>query len=251
MKKLLASDLDGTLIFNGKLKEIDVKSVSLLREENIFGISTGRPYNGVSFLKKDYNLEADFYILLNGAFILDKDLNVLKHERISFDVVNEIFLKYNSCYVFGVDEGKETSILFGKNNYTWENTKYKTIEDLKHIDTSLISIGFLGDSVETTQRVCDEINKDFSNYVTAYRNANFIDVVPSGCSKGKALESVAKIFGIALENVYAIGDSFNDLSMFEFTNNSFTFPHAEKDVQNKAKYMVDSVSECINKYILG
>ena len=106
MKKLLASDLDGTLIFNGKISDDDIESIARLRKENnIFGVSTGRPYNGVSFLTRDYGIEIDFYVLLNGTLVLDKNLNVLKHEKIPFDIVENIFHEYKDCSLFGIDQG--------------------------------------------------------------------------------------------------------------------------------------------------
>lgn len=252
MKKLLASDLDGTLIFNGEISSGDIESIKKFRSENnIFGVSTGRPYNGVSFLTRDYGIEIDFYVLLNGALVLDKNLNVLKHEKIPFDVVKNIFEEYKDCSLFGIDQGYETSILFGDSFYIWDNIYLRNIDDLKDKECSLISIDFSNKSPDEVEKICENINNKFSGSLVTYRNLSFIDIVPSGCSKGEGVRTIYKNLNINKNNVCVIGDSFNDLSMFSMTENSFSFFGADEKIKNSAKYIVNSVSECINKYILG
>ena len=56
---------------------------------------------------------------------------------------------------------------------------------------------------------------------------------------------------ISMDNVYTIGDSFNDVSMFNITKNSFSFPNVEEKLKEHVNFIVDSVSECIEKHILG
>ena len=48
---------------------------------------------------------------------------------------------------------------------------------------------------------------------------------------------------------YVIGDSFNDVSMFNITKNSFTFNRAEEEVKGYASELVDYVYEVVNKMI--
>lgn len=252
MRKLLASDLDGTLIDNGKINDFNRESILKLKSKNnFFGVSTGRPYNGVSFLKEEYGIDIDFYILLNGALILDRNLKVLKHEKIKYEIVEKIFEEYKDCNLFGIDEGFETNILVGDSHYSWENTHFRSIDEMRGKGCSLISIDFSNKNIEDIDRVCLEINQKFHEHVVVYRNSYFVDVVPKGCSKGNGVKLICEMIGMDFKNVYTIGDSFNDITMFEITENSFTFNNAEEGVKMHANYFVDSVSECIDKYILG
>ncbi len=252
MFKLLASDLDGTLVFNGKISKDDIESISKLQDgNNFFGVSTGRPYNGVSFITKDYGIKIDFYVLLNGALVLDKNSNVLKHEKISFDIVEYIFYKYRDYSLFGIDQGYETSILSGNDSYTWDNMFFRNINDLKHKDCSLISLEFSNKSSDEIDEICEDINIKFSGILTTYRNHSFVDIVPAGCSKGDGVKIVARELGIENEKVCVIGDSFNDLSMFNITKNSFSFHRVNEQIKDSVNYVVGSVSECIDEYILG
>lgn len=251
MKKLLASDLDGTLIFDGKLSEENKQSILKLKEKGYyFGVSTGRPYNGVSFLK-DHDINPDFYVLLNGALVINKDNKVLKHEVIPYEVIKSIYEKYNFCNLLGLDSGYETTILKGISKYCWGSTKFASIDEIKNEKHSLISIDFSNRELEEVDSICYDINNEFSNYIVAYRNSYFIDVVPKGCSKGDGVSLIIKDLNINKENLYVIGDSYNDISMFRESENSFTFNNVEEKIKDHTNYVVDSVSECIGKYMLG
>ncbi len=251
MKKLLASDLDGTLIHNGQISDINKKSILKLRSKNnFFGVSTGRPYNGVAFLKEELNIDIDFYVLLNGALVLDKNLKVLKHEKIQFNILKQIVEKYKDCNLLGIDTGFETTILIGTCNYCWENTKYDHIDNIYGKECSLISIDLSNRDINEIYKVEQEINNEFSDYVVAYRNYTYIDIVPKGCSKGLGLKTAIENFDVSIDDVYVIGDSFNDVEMFKITKNSFTFPGVEEKLKEYTNFIVDSVSQCIEDYVL-
>lgn len=252
MKKLLASDLDGTLIYNNELNTLNRESVLRLKNsKNIFGVSTGRPYNGVKFLNEKYGIEPDFYVLLNGALILDKQLEELKHDKIKYDIVEELYNQYKDCKLFGIDQGYETSVLIGDSYYGWDNIHTRTIEDMKSRNSSLISIDFSNKSIDEIENICNIINSKYEDYVVSYRNSYFVDIVPKGCSKGNGVKLIAEKYNISIENVYTIGDSFNDVSMFDITKNSFSFHNCEENLKKHVNVIVDSVAECIDKYILG
>ena len=92
----------------------------------------------------------------------------------------------------------------------------------------------------------NHLNDEFGEYITAYRNKYFVDVVFKGCSKATGIEKVCKNFNLADNNVYVIGDSWNDLSMFERYDNSYTFTYSEKTLQKKANKVIDSFHYCID-----
>ncbi|MGL4875105.1 MAG: HAD family hydrolase, partial [Clostridium sp.] len=95
MKKLLASDLDGTLVFENKMPKENMESVKKLNESGqVFIVSTGRPLNGVDILEEEFNIGIDYYVLLNGALILDKDKKTVLHRKIERKTVEEILDKY-------------------------------------------------------------------------------------------------------------------------------------------------------------
>ena len=53
--KVLASDYDGTLLFNEKFKEGDLKKIKEFQKAgNLFGLCSGRPFKGIYEFCKPY-----------------------------------------------------------------------------------------------------------------------------------------------------------------------------------------------------
>ncbi|MDZ4956995.1 HAD-IIB family hydrolase, partial [Clostridium perfringens] len=82
MIKLLASDMDGTLLNNDH--DIDKETVEAIRKAEeagiIFAISTGREYDSVKVVLDKHNIKAQC-VLSNGAEYRDENGNIL-------DVIN-------------------------------------------------------------------------------------------------------------------------------------------------------------------
>ena len=59
------------------------------------------------------------------------------------------------------------------------------------------------------------------------------------------------MLGIERENVYAIGDSFNDLTMIEMAGHGCTFSHCPLILREKANHIVGSECELIENVLNG
>ena len=252
MKKLLATDLDGTLLKDNKLTMENENAVKkLIKSKNLLVISTGRPYNGVNNLIQENNINADYYILLNGALILDGLGNSINQRIIEKDIIKDI-LDYviEENFYISVESGFFTYMLTEGVEIPYYNKKSaNSINEISE-EISLISLYNPSMDINKIENIKNNINKKYGDYIIAYRNDIYIDIVPVGCSKGNALKALVDKENIIEENVYAIGDSWNDISMFEVVKNSFTFHHVEDELKKYATYLVSSVSECINKFIL-
>lgn len=252
MKKLLASDLDGTLVFKNEITEENKNAVKRLnKEEEIFIVSTGRPFNGVEFLEEEFSIKVDYYVLLNGALILNKEKKKIKHEIIERSVVEKILYKHiEEKMKVSVETGYITYLLTDGDQLPYPNLI--KVNDLNEVneEISLISVYCEGYSIEEIEEIKDDINEN-NRSVIAYRNSEYIDIVPKGCSKGNGVKFVAKEKEVLEENIYTIGDSWNDVTMFDITENSFTFYGVEAGLKENANYIVKSVAECINEYILN
>ncbi|MGL4851002.1 MAG: Cof-type HAD-IIB family hydrolase [Clostridium sp.] len=252
MKKLLASDLDGTLVFENKMPKENMESVKKLNESGqVFIVSTGRPLNGVDILEEEFNIGIDYYVLLNGALILDKDKKTVLHKKIERKTVEEILDKYiKEDMNVSVETGYTTYVLGKGGNLPYPEQKIVNgIEDVND-EISLISIYIPNRKIVEIDEIKEMINSSYDE-VVAYRNSNYIDVVPKGCSKGNGVMHVAKELSIEKDNIYTIGDSWNDVTMFKMTKNSFTFHEVEESLKENANHIVKSVSECIEEYILA
>lgn len=63
------------------------------------------------------------------------------------------------------------------------------------------------------------------------RNLSIVDVLPAGCSKGRAMLSLARERGIAREEILAIGDNWNDVSMLEAAGGAVLMANAPEELK--------------------
>ncbi|WP_195266809.1 HAD family hydrolase [Clostridium sp. 1001275B_160808_H3] len=252
MIKLLATDLDGTLINNNEVTKRDKDAIiKLQRKKDLLVVSTGRPYNGVQMLKDEYKIFANYYVLLNGALIVDALGTKIRQEIIEKNVINSIINEIREENVaISVESGFNTYLLTDGDNLPYPKKKrVKSIDEIKE-KLSLISIYSPTKDILEIEELKNKINKNYGDKIIAYRNDIYIDIVPLGCSKGNGIKYLSNQELIKDEDVYTIGDSWNDVSMFNITKNSFTFHHVEKELKEHVSYLVDSVADCIEKYIL-
>lgn len=254
MEKLFVTDLDGTLVENHIIISDDnIKQVRRLKAlKHCFAIATGRGYDHIISLQEKYNMDVDYFILLNGALIIDKHENVIRHKVIPSETLENIISDF-------YDEDWRVYLSTGFKSFRFGNDGYETktdsaliedIEDLRKEKISILGMKYKKEDIKHVDEICRKINSKFGDAVVAYRNVSFIDIVPAGCSKGNGVEYVKDKENIKDKNAFAIGDSWNDVSMFDCVGNSFTFKRAEKELQRKAKYIVEDVAECIGKYVL-
>ena len=81
----------------------------------------------------------------------------------------------------------------------------------------------------------------FGDQVSVFLSDSAIEISALNTSKGIGLKKYAEENNIDLDEIAVIGDSGNDISMFEITKNSFAMSHAPKFVKEKANYIVDRV----------
>lgn len=65
----------------------------------------------------------------------------------------------------------------------------------------------------------------------------FIEAIPPGVTKGNALRRLAERIGIDPAKTLVFGDSLNDVSMFQFTDNSVAMGNARAEAKAAAHYV--------------
>ena len=93
MKKVFASDFDGTLYFYKADVKLPPENVEKIREYqaagHLFGLCTGRQVGGLTPFISGL-IKPDFYITSTGANIVDGDLNEIYRRGIDRDIVDQI-----------------------------------------------------------------------------------------------------------------------------------------------------------------
>jgi hydroxymethylpyrimidine pyrophosphatase-like HAD family hydrolase len=86
------------------------------------------------------------------------------------------------------------------------------------------------------QLLLSDVGAQISMHRTEYaaRNLSILDLLPPGCSKGAALDSLARIRGLERNQIMAIGDNLNDLEMLEYAGRAVVMANAGEEVLSLA-----------------
>ena len=206
--KILVSDLDGTIYRNKMVSANDLKMINDFASRNMFVIATGRNENTFSFFSQHYDLAYQYVILCNGALIQDKNQQtIIKH---SFNKDDDLF-----------DQVKA-------------NLSYEILG---------ICLEIVDKDLKVVENIYQQLLKNTSFNIE--RNNQYIDILPKGVSKKNAIKELIARCHSKEDDLYVIGDSYNDLSMFEINKHNFIIDKGIEALNKKATYVVDSISDCL------
>ncbi len=259
MKKLLASDVDGTLFVNN---EVHTKSIEYLKEfrknGHVLLLCTGRNLGGVKHLINNFDVEADGFVLCNGSVLLDKELNLIHSEEIEDNIIKRVFkeCKDNNLYNFYFADSEYMHIIEGYNDNPMisaaDITKDMQVKIIKEEDfysntytANTIGVEVKNKSIKDSKEKIEKLEAIIGDRTSLYRNQNFIDIAPKNCSKSEGIAKILHRYEVDEDNVYVIGDSWNDLSMFKNYKNSYTFTYAEEELKQHANNVVEAFYYCL------
>lgn len=233
MKKILVSDYDNTFYINEYDIKNNIQNVEKFRNKgNIFVIATGRSYYDINKKLKEYSIKYDYLIINHGATILNLDGNVIEKYIIEENTKNAIIQDlglHNQDTMFACSV-LDSRVSIESNNITKIHKRFETIEK--------------------TKKMNNIINNKYSSHIISYLipSNNAIEIISSKTNKANAIDKIAKIENVDKQNIFTIGDSYNDIEMIKKFN-GFCISNAEKEVKNISFKEYTSVSELINEII--
>jgi hypothetical protein len=127
---------------------------------------------------------------------------------------------------------------------------------LEHPGVSAVGVSDIGAAAQGRAGV--EVALHRTEY--AERDLSILDILPAGCSKGSALLRLAKTRGVRAEEILAIGDNWNDVSMLEVAGRAVLMGNAPEDLKAEAaergwvvgrRHDEDGVAEAIEAALEG
>lgn len=277
MIKLIASDLDGTIIndFNS-IPEDNIKATKLLKDKHIpLVICTGKTYALCSDFCK--TLQADFGIFGNGNQIIDLSNSMeIARNILSFLDIQSCFLvsnKYNlHVHIYTEDSIVTPCPLYMdlRNSTLLPDTlKLNVVSSVfDYINNEKCSVfKLIISSTSSLAMVKEELEKNTSLNIThilktgIYRDNiidkeyEYLDISPAKCSKGHALTTLSKYLNLNTQDILSIGDNLNDIDMFNVSNFSVAVNNAHDLVKKSANYITHNsasdggFAEAIYKFI--
>ena len=268
--KLLVLDIDGTIA--GKSNNINQSVQNAVQEAMLQGvqvaIATGRMYN--SALRFHRCLGSELPILAyNGAWIqnplsgeIQQHLPVPQPLALRLlDYFEQTELRQDvdvHCYLD--DQLYVRQITSQTENYSQRSgAEAVAVGDLRTVlDDHPTKVLALCEKPELMQRLCRELPQLYSQelYLTQSTPIYF-EATHIQANKGSATRYLTEnILGLRPENVMAIGDNFNDISMLKYASFSVAMGNGPSQVQELADWVAPTVEEdgvavAIEKFILS
>ena len=271
MIRLFASDMDGTILQDHSTIHPDnVKMVHYLQEQNIpFVICSGRDFYQASLCLEPANLQCPV-IGLNGAVIYQEDGTILKEVTLSHEdtrILVQKIEKYHNNWDMMTSKGffslhfKEK---FAKKVATFKENHPELTPDELEVEIDKLKKLFYAIDVSSVEEVLEDpsikiykvltsnyeaedslkeiksyVEQELPNLVVTSSFKTNIEVTHKNAQKGIALQYYAATLGISMDEVFAIGDNSNDVSMLKLAGYSVAMGNANQEAMQTAKYQTD------------
>lgn len=247
MIKLIASDIDGTLVpdgsheLNPELYDVILK----LRAKGIqFAAASGRQWLSIESIFEPIK-EKVFYLSDNGAYVgcHGRSLYVNPIERKTVmdmvqDVRNMDGLDVMICGpdVIYTETDNQEFLDWMVNGYKFH---VKQVEDLTRVESEFIKISvYRKTDVEAHTRTLREKYADRLKMTIA--GDMWMDCMRPGINKGQAVKLLQDSLGIKPEETMAFGDQLNDIEMLKQAYYSFAVGNAREEVKAAARFRTDT-----------
>lgn len=251
--KLIVSDLDGTLLTKkNEVMEHDIKALQKATRKQIdICIATGRMDNEILEVLKMVN--GKFHrISQNGAFVYTKDHHQLHAVYFKHDIAHEIYHKVKDNHTITFVCNHDTNFVEEMNDEVRkieERMFFPIVENPKiastigkEITPSKITV-LAYDAKKRQQEIMELFHENVDTFIS---EQYCLDIMPKNISKGDALIKLCKHLNLSTNEIACIGDSYNDIPMFQLTKHSFAMSHAAEEVKMHATHLVESVSDAIS-----
>lgn len=254
MYKLLALDLDGTVLnSNNEISLPLLQTINQLSDDIVVMIVTGRHHTAAKPYYDQLKLKTPI-ICCNGTYLYDfQTANVIRE--------NSIPKEQARAFLSLCDQYQLKKIIYVTNSMLYdESNPMKHMETLRHWaqsfpendKPSILKISDFETPIRDSEYVWKFVIEGEDKNVQSFFENSFIqqqfsaeqsfvnrfDLAHKGNTKGNRLIEYIESLGIRAEQVVAIGDNHNDISMIEIAGLGVTLNHAEEAVKEAADFVI-------------
>ena len=278
MIKLLASDLDGTIVYNNDITEIDLEAVQKLKQTEVkFVVCTGKTYA----MTKDIcqQLEPAYGIFGNGTQIINvqtgKEIirNTITNAQV-MDCLKIAKTHHLHIHIYTDDKiiAQENLNYMAYRNYILykDQVEFEIVDSIenyiKEQNPNILKLILSGEKellkvkneIESKEKVTAIRIKKRGQYIDKVvgKEYEYLDIVPKHITKYQALMQLSIYLGIPMEQIMAIGDNINDIEMIKHAGIGVAIGGSYKRVQNVASYVTKNTvktggfAEAIDKFVI-
>lgn len=249
--KMIVTDMDDTLLnSNGEVSEENKAAIIRAQEKGVkFILASGRPTFAMKKIAEELKLDefGSYMLSYNGAIVTEcKEWTEWYKEALSKEEAHQL-------YEFSADN-KVHIITYLKDQIVSET-------ESEYIDVELKLTGMPHNKIDCFKTTVSESvvkcimleeptylkdvekklkKKMGDKFSIAISKPFFLEVMKNGIDKGASLIKLAKYLDISTDEIIAVGDSYNDLTMLQAVGMPVAVENAKIEVKEAAKYISSS-----------
>lgn len=263
MIRIICCDIDGTLV--NDRKEITKANIEAIKKAINSGIKfvlvSGRMPTGTAHFYSIIKAKG-LYSVYNGGALYDENDKLIKEERLDSEIAQEILSLARQNNLESILFDGDDWFLESRDGYIFDRKINIYKKDCKIIDFETGLDNFKTNKYllmdEDRNKLIEFIDILKSNgidekKVTFYLGPDFLELMPSNVNKGTAIIDLCDHYDIKKSEVLAIGDDYNDISMFNEAGIAVAMGNSHPEVKEKAHFITDTnnndgVSKAIYRY---
>lgn len=262
---MLVLDMDDTLLTDDH--RISDKNKEALRKAQALGVyvvlASGRPTPAMTKYAEELNLaQYNSYILAyNGAVIMRmKDEHILFEQSLTKEEIHRLydFSVAHKVHIITYINGRivsETNSPYIDIEKEITGMPFEKVNDFKAAVTGPAIKCILLEDPIYLKEVEAILKKEMSEKSVATSKPYFLEVTHHGIDKAESLKRLAAKLNIKQEEIIAVGNASNDLSMVEYAGLGVWVDNTSPELRDKADVIVasnnnDGVAEVVERFIL-
>lgn len=248
MKYIIAIDSDGTLRkTDGTISDFTKMVIKKqIEKENVVVICTARPRYHTQKISNEVGAN-NFIISSNGSEIYDVQKKKVIWAKYIDKKSCKLLYDYailNNIRIMYVLENTEYVTQFTRNDNQVLLTEDNFNEVINNKVKQVMVIGKEKDKINMFKEIVqNEYKMNILDSSKENSEENWFSVVSNEASKGIAVLKLSKYINVSKENIIAIGNDNNDISMFKVAKISAAVSNSTKKALENAKYKIKSNDE--------
>ncbi len=271
--KMIVTDMDYTLLDSKKnISSGNREALEAAAKKGVhIVLATGRIFASARYYAKLLNVKTPI-IASNGAIIMESDASKIYYEKpiplsAGIKMIELCRERGLYCHLFAKDTiYSEKIINISKRYSNWnqnllENDKVKLVttdnlEELMRIESNNILKAVVVDKDAHLLSEVRELIYSTGLVTVSQSLSDNIEIMHKEVDKGRAVAFIANMYGLKPEEIMAIGDNENDISMIKFAGIGVAVSNAEACLKTHADYIApdyesDGVAVAIKEFVLA
>jgi Cof subfamily protein (haloacid dehalogenase superfamily) len=260
--RLLAVDLDGTLIRENGIAQADVQALKEAIERGVtVCIATGRPHRSALMVLGEAGLGELPVISFNGAMIRVPGMQEpLLHRTLPLHLAREVVhaaveRRWDIQYFVGDDCYIARMSKMGWLYWQRTGVRPTPVGDLRKIaDREPTKIIVTGEPARLDLIAPQVVELWGEKLFVARSRPDIIEIASPLVNKGHALVQLARHLNIDIAQTMAIGDAANDVALVEAAGIGVAMPNSDSEVMRVADIVLEDseapIAEALSRYVL-